>query len=175
MYAATVETSFVHETPSAPSIEAAPYGGAAAAGDCPEIAVKILAFVLDNFAEEVRLEDLASAAGMSRFNFCRRFHRDCGVPPIRWLWNFRTILAAEFIALDPRWSLTDVAFACGFSSSAHFSRSFKAMFRKSPSAYRRAKKDSLAGPAKLQTFDSLFSENRDVVDLAARRAIKAGE
>src|SRR4051812_31305636 len=89
----------------------------------PRIATKVIPFILENFAEEVNLEDLAREAGMSRFNFCRRFHKECGVSPMRWLWNFRTILAHEFIALDPKWSLTDVAFSCGFTSSAHFSRS----------------------------------------------------
>src|SRR4051812_6958890 len=87
---------------------------------CPKIAEKVVAYVLANFAEDIDLDDLAEEAGLSRFNFCRKFQRECGISPMRWLWNFRTILAAEFITLDPKWSLTDVAFSCGFSSSAHF-------------------------------------------------------
>jgi AraC-like DNA-binding protein len=104
---------------------------------CPRIAEKVIAYVLENFAEEIDLDDLAQQAGMSRFNFCRKFHRECGLPPMRWLWNFRTVLAAEFIGLDPKWSLTDIAFACGFTSSAHFSRSFRAMYNQSPSEFRK--------------------------------------
>lgn len=135
----------------------------------PRIATKVIPYILENFAEEITLEDLAREAGMSRFNFCRRFHKECGVPPMRWLWNFRVLLAAEFINLDPRWSLTDVAFSCGFTSSAHFSRSFRAMFEKSPSQYR---KEILAQTPVIETtYDSLFGDNTELVLRAARAAI----
>lgn len=141
----------------------------------PRIAEKVIHFVLENFAEEIALEDLAREAGMSRFNFCRRFHKECGLPPMRWLWNFRTILAAEFITLDPKWSLTDIAFSCGFTSSAHFSRSFKAMFQKSPSQF---KKEIIAaqasGQARVSTnYDNVFSNNTSVVLKAAAAAMVA--
>lgn len=141
---------------------------------CPRIAERVVAFVLENFAEEIELDDLATEAGLSRFNFCRRFQKECGISPMRWLWNFRTILASEFITLDPKWSLTDVAFSCGFTSSAHFSRSFKAMFRVSPSAYRKAVTQGAtvgsAGTAS-KGYEALFGENQHVVLGAARRAM----
>jgi AraC-like DNA-binding protein len=147
---------------------------------CPRIAERVVAYVLENFAEEIRLEDLAGEAGLSRFNFCRKFHRECGVSPMRWLWNFRTILAAEFIALDPRWSLTDIAFSCGFTSSAHFSRSFRAMYQQSPSAYKKAAQLTTpklpVGVERIERveragFDSLFSDNAGVVLKAATKAM----
>lgn len=144
------------------------------------IVESVVAFVLCNFAEEINLDDLAREAGMSRFNFCRRFHKECGVPPMRWLWNFRTILAAEFINLDPRWSLTNVAFSCGFSSSAHFSRTFKTMFSKSPSCFRKEIQKLRNGSAELPqatlappetAFDLMFTNNENVVRRAAETAI----
>jgi len=141
----------------------------------PKIAEKVVAFVLGNFAEEICLDDLAREAGMTRFNFCRRFQRECGVSPMRWLWNFRTLLAAEFINLDPRWSLTDIAFSCGFTSSAHFSRSFKAMFKKSPSAYKKealAGAAAEAGPTK-SGYEAVFATNTDAVLRAASTALAA--
>lgn len=150
-------------------------------GNAPEIARRVIGFVLANFADEIRLEDMADAAGMSRFNFCRRFHKDCGLPPIRWLWNFRVVLAYEFIALDPRWSLTDVAFACGFTSSAHFSRSFKAVFSQSPSAFR---KERLAADGKrleqrpkdqATSFEALFSGEHAILTNAVKRALTVVE
>lgn len=134
----------------------------------PRIATKILPFVLESFADEIELEDLAREAGMTRFNFCRRFHKECGVTPMRWLWSFRTILAAEFIGLDPKWSLTDVAFACGFTSSAHFSRSFRAMFKTSPSAFR---KDALLRDDGSTRQAGLLGDNRGLVARAAQAAI----
>jgi AraC-like DNA-binding protein len=139
---------------------------------CPRVAEKVVAYVLENFAEEIELDDLASEAGLSRFNFCRKFQRECGVSPMRWLWNFRTLLAAEFMTLDPRWSLTDVAFSCGFTSSAHFSRSFKAMFKVSPSAFRKARAAE-AGKGERVAYESLFNDNTHVVLRAATQAMVA--
>lgn len=149
------------------------------ASNYSRIVERVVTYVLSNFAEEINLDDLAREAGMSRFNFCRRFHKECGVPPMRWLWNFRTILAAEFISLDPRWSLTNVAFSCGFSSSAHFSRSFKSMFAKSPSRYRREMQDlhgadsekQLNLPPNQDAFDLMYTNNENVVRRAADAAL----
>lgn len=135
-----------------------------------KLAQTAIAFVLENFSEDVSLDDLADAAGMTRFNFCRRFQKECGISPIRWLWNFRAILAAEFIALGPDWPLTDVAFACGFTSSAHFSRAFKQMYRTSPSAFRKAQKSD-SKPR--HSMDLMFTGNGSVVTRAAAAALTA--
>jgi AraC-like DNA-binding protein len=151
---------------------------------CPKVAERVVAYVLENFAEDIDLDALAGEAGLSRFNFCRKFQRDCGISPMRWLWSFRTILAAEFINLDPKWSLTDVAFSCGFTSSAHFSRSFRAMFKQSPSAYRKAALAAGLGgssgtaPRERAGIDSLYGANVRVVLKAATRAmdlVRAGD
>jgi AraC-like DNA-binding protein len=147
----------------------------AAGQTVPRIAEPVIAYVLANFAEEIQLEDLAREAGMSRFSFCRRFHKECGLPPMRWLWNFRTVLAAEFIALEPRWSLTDIAFTCGFTSSAHFSRTFKAMFAKSPSAFKREVlailPETKPSAAAFGGTGSVFGPNETVVRKAAAQAL----
>ena len=97
----------------------------------------VIAYVLSNVGEEITLDDLSAAAGLSRFEFSRKFQRLSGVSPMRWLWTFRAVLAAEMITIDPHWSMTDVAFACGFSSSAHFSRSYKEANGCSPSQHRK--------------------------------------
>jgi transcriptional regulator GlxA family with amidase domain len=46
------------------------------------------------------------------------------------------IRRAKALVLDRRFSLIDVAVACGFSSHAHFSTVFKRHARTSPSAWR---------------------------------------
>jgi AraC-like DNA-binding protein len=125
------------------------------------IEARVTDIVLSRFSEALTLEDLASAVGMSRWHFCRRFQSIVGVSPIRWLWALRTQLAATFIELEPRWTLTDVAFACGFGSSAHFSRAFKAAHGVSPSAYRQrahAEAEPRRGP--LLTLDQVIERRQ---------------
>ena len=105
---------------------------------------RALSVMMERFSEELSLDDLAEATGVSKFVLCRSFQREFSVTPIRWLWYFRTILAAEFIKAAPQYSLTDIAFACGFTASAHFSRSFRALFQQAPIDYRRRIREELA-------------------------------
>lgn len=105
---------------------------------------RVLAVMMERFSEELSLDDLAEATNVSKFVLCRSFQKEFGVTPIRWLWYFRTVLAAEFIKIAPHYSLTDIAFACGFSASAHFSRSFRALFQEAPIDYRRRMREEVA-------------------------------
>ena len=84
------------------------------------------------------LADLARAAGLPQNTLTRFFNRDYGMSPMRWLWSFRVVLAAEMIATAPAWPLTVVAEECGFVSLAHFSRRFRELFGESPSSFREA-------------------------------------
>jgi len=57
-----------------------------------------------------------------------------------YIWN-RRITSAASILTDPGYidkSITDIAFSCGFSSSAHFSRIFKDFYGMAPREYRNS-------------------------------------
>lgn len=58
--------------------------------------------------------------------------------PSDYLWQCRLEKARECLVLgDSRRSISDVAFALGFSSSAHFSRAFRQRYDSAPRDYRR--------------------------------------
>ena len=87
------------------------------------------ALLIENIGEELTLEDLAQFANMSKFSLIRLFQKKVGMSPMRWVWRVRAKLARELlIAASGNWSLTDIAFMCGFTSSAHFSRYMKTEF-----------------------------------------------
>jgi len=98
---------------------------------------KVINYITEEFAEEITLEDLAEVAEVSSFQLCRIYNKNMGITPIRWLWLFRIHLAYEYITLIPECSLTDIAFSCGYSSSAHFSRFFRKIYGVSPSDFRK--------------------------------------
>jgi len=136
----------------------------------------VLDYVVTNFAEEVTLDDLASAAGLSRFSLCRYFQKRFGVTPMRWLWSFRILLAHELISIEPRWSLTDIAFATGFTSSAHFSRFFRQTFAIAPSRHRRtslARHTGSTTESSYIPFETLFASNSEKIKRAAVAALRA--
>ena len=96
----------------------------------------VVSLVRERYAGELTLPELAAAAGMPTNTLTRHFNRRYGMSPMRWLWAFRTILAAELIAENPEAPLAEICARCGFTSSAHFSRRFREVFKESPSRFR---------------------------------------
>ncbi|MCX6123421.1 MAG: helix-turn-helix transcriptional regulator [Proteobacteria bacterium] len=93
-------------------------------------------YMIDHFSDDITLDELANSVGLSKFNFCRQFHRYKGIPPLKWVKRFRAVMAGELLKLPLTWTIEDVALSTGFRSSAHFSRCFKETFGCSPSKFR---------------------------------------
>lgn len=95
----------------------------------------VILYVSEHFSDDISLDDLAGAAGVSRFTLCRCFERCFGTTVMNWLWQVRVSLAKFFLDSAMGGRLTDIAVFCGFNSSAHFSRTFRKYFLKSPSQW----------------------------------------
>lgn len=81
---------------------------------------------------------LAAAIGVSLRRLQQLFH-ERGRHISEWIWQRRLEKAAQWLA-DPgllHLQLGAVAYSCGFSSQAHFSRRFRDGFGMSPGEYRR--------------------------------------
>lgn len=89
-----------------------------------------------NLSEDLALATLASLVGLSSNHFCTAFRESTGEPPHKFLVRRRITRAQELLA-DRRMSVTDVALSTGFSSSAHFTTSFRKAIGLTPSAYRQ--------------------------------------
>lgn len=90
---------------------------------------------------ELNAETVAAALGWSSRSLHRYFHDALGCTFSDYMWQQRLTRCAEQLQ-DPvhsNLSITDIAYQLGFSSSSHFSRSFKSSFGMSPRAYRQAR------------------------------------
>jgi len=94
----------------------------------------------DSYMQDLTLDDLASAAGLSRFYFLRAFRREVGVTPHAYLTGRR--IAAAKVLLDGEVPLSEVALACGFYDQSHFTRSFKGCTGVTPGQYRRGSRSA---------------------------------
>lgn len=97
---------------------------------------RVRTYLEDRLGEDVDLPTLAVIAGVSPRHLTALFQRATGLPPHRWLMRRRVERACELL-LDPRRSITDIAHACGFSSSQHLATRFRAQMGCTPSAYQR--------------------------------------
>jgi hypothetical protein len=95
-------------------------------------------FVKDHDASH-SLRKAANVSGMSLATLNRKFQHFYGMTPMRWLWEFRTFLAAELITKAPHLPLATVADKCGFATLAHFSRRFHGTFNQPPKNFRADK------------------------------------
>lgn len=98
---------------------------------------RVRAFIEAHLDRDVTLEELARQACLSPFHFARSFKAATGASPHRYLLQRRLDHAKALLSVGEA-SLTEIAFACGFSSQAHFSSSFKRANGVTPSDFRRA-------------------------------------
>ncbi|MEM6394400.1 MAG: substrate-binding domain-containing protein [Planctomycetota bacterium] len=81
------------------------------------------------------IAEVADELAVSRRTLEARFRQVLGCTPANYQRDLRLQLADRLIA-STRLSLTEIAFRCGFSGSANFSRSFRAAFGIAPSERR---------------------------------------
>lgn len=95
----------------------------------------MMAFIRDNLAEKLTLEDIAGAAAVSTRECLRCFRESIGQSPMEFLIQCR-VDAAKKLLQDRSMPVTDVALKTGFNSAAYFAKIFKRVTGKTPSQYR---------------------------------------
>ena len=87
------------------------------------------------YFEPLGVDDLASAAGLSRAHFSREFRRAFGESPHAYLLTRRLERAAALLRFTDR-SVADICFSVGLQSVGSFTSSFTRTYGVSPTAYR---------------------------------------
>ena len=83
------------------------------------------------------IEDLASLTNNSLTAFKRKFKELYQTSPANYIKNKRLEKASKLLKISDS-SISDISFECAFNDLAHFSNSFKAKFKLTPSEYRLA-------------------------------------
>ena len=87
------------------------------------------------YTEQLSVDDLAAAAGLSRAHFSREFRRTFGVSPHAYLLTRRLERAAALLRNTDN-SVAEVCLAVGLQGIGSFTTSFKRTYGKTPTAYR---------------------------------------
>ena len=101
---------------------------------------KALAFIQELPEKKTSLSELAARVYLSEGRFIHLFTGQVGIPPRRYLLWTRLMDALEAAIRGA--NLTSAAHDAGFADSAHFSRTFKRMFGRTPSFLSAGQKDS---------------------------------
>jgi AraC-like DNA-binding protein len=87
------------------------------------------------YAEQIGVDDMAAAAGLSRAHFSREFRRLFGEPPRAYLLTRRLERAAALLR-NTDYTVAEICFSVGLQSVGSFTSSFKRTYGMSPTAYR---------------------------------------
>ena len=94
-----------------------------------------LAYVEQNFQNNISVEDIADNCGLNRSYFGKIFKEAVGKTPQEFLLNYRMTKAAELLKLT-KLSIGDIGNAVGYDNQLHFSRAFKNIYGVSPREWR---------------------------------------
>jgi len=85
--------------------------------------------------EDLSLEEMARAVGLSAAHFSQVFRNTTGQTPHQCLLRYRVQRAKDMLR-SAEGRVLDVAIACGFKTQQHFARVFRQMSGASPTEYR---------------------------------------
>jgi AraC family transcriptional regulator len=97
---------------------------------------RVTAYMHEHLHEDVRLDDLAAQANVSKYHLLRSFAKSMGLTPHRHLVHLRMGRAAELLRATP-YSVTQIAAACGYASPGQFAVAFRRRYGVSPTQFRR--------------------------------------
>jgi AraC-like DNA-binding protein len=97
---------------------------------------KSLEHIREHFRDDLGVESLAQAAGLSASHFSHVFKDMLGASPLAYLNQYRVQRAAELLAGGDR-KILEVALDCGFGHLSYFIRTFKRQTGATPSAWRK--------------------------------------
>ncbi len=96
---------------------------------------QMLTFIETKYHTTIVLEDIASAAKISKTEALRCFQKLMNTTPVRYLNEYRLIQAIKLLQTTDK-SITEIAFSVGYESSGYFCKVFKKQYNLTPKEYR---------------------------------------
>lgn len=97
---------------------------------------QMLDHIRTHYPEKVTLDSIANSGGVCRTSCCQIFRKYLGMTPNDYLNSFRLEKSMELLK-GTRLSVTEIASACGYSSSSYFAEIFSRQKGCTPTQYRR--------------------------------------
>ena len=94
-------------------------------------------YIMDNYREPLRIEDIASSLYISSSHLSRLFRQELDCTVLEYLTRVRVEKAVELLK-DNQYSIQDVAGLVGFKNAGYFARVFKEYIGVTPLTYRNS-------------------------------------
>ncbi|MDC0610158.1 GlxA family transcriptional regulator [Vibrio sp.] len=136
--------------------------------------VEAITLMEANIEETIELDDLAMYVGLSRRQLERLFQKYLECSPSKYYLKLRLFRARQLLR-QTSMSIIEIATACGFVSSPHFSKCYRIHIGLSPRAERvgQQEKDLGKGNYSVEAIDSHFADNVTPFEPLSVRSTKA--
>lgn len=105
-------------------------------GEMPSVRLnRVVEFMNENLARDLRLSELAQVAGMSPHYFCQLFKQSTGYTAYQYVLRQRIDRAKQYLR-DPKITLAVASAATGFADQSHFTKVFRRMVGLTPTQFR---------------------------------------
>lgn len=91
-----------------------------------------------NFRENLTLKNISEHVNYNKSYFCKIFHEEMGITPKKYLSDLRLNYAKKLLKTTPL-SVTEVCFACGYTSLPNFLKAFKSKYGITPKESKEKK------------------------------------
>jgi len=98
-----------------------------------------VAYIDKNLSENLTLESICNHVHLSKYHFCRLFRQNTGMSPFKYIIECRLSKAKNMLEHTNE-SISNIALAIGFNTSANFCNTFKKYENHSPSEFRNMHK-----------------------------------
>ncbi|MBR3966280.1 MAG: AraC family transcriptional regulator [Clostridia bacterium] len=95
-------------------------------------------YIEDNYAKDIKVEELAKAVNFSRYYLIKLFKKETGQTLQQYIFSVRMTRAKQYLGEGK--NVTQTAALCGFNYATHFSKMFRKYWEMSPMEYKREKR-----------------------------------
>jgi transcriptional regulator GlxA family with amidase domain len=96
----------------------------------------VIAFVEENYMEDIKMDKLATLINCSRTQLNRRFQALLHMTPTEFLMALRVQAARRLLATTQK-DIADIAYESGFCDQSHLTRRFRILTGETPASYRK--------------------------------------
>lgn len=108
----------------------------------------VINYILDNYKEEIKLEDVANIANYSQAAFCHFFKQHTRKTFVQFLIEVRVSKACKMLR-NSDLNVSQICYDCGFNNVSNFNRQFKKITGLSPTSYTKKYKQRFELEAEL--------------------------
>jgi AraC-like DNA-binding protein len=107
------------------------------AGETENPIWRAIKYINEHLREHIALDETARACGMSSSCFQRAFKQEVGITFNKYVNSLRISRARQLLHENNK-SMSEIAFACGYTNQYHFTRTFKRFMHMPPMSFRKS-------------------------------------